>query len=116
MLRLLFDENLNGDIVRGLALRECGLDLSRVQDVGLEGTDDPTILAWAAANDRIVVTHDRATMPSHAYSRIASGLPMCGLFVVPDRMAIRDVINELLLIHACSEQTEWAGLVLFLPL
>ena len=55
MLRLVSDENFNGDIVRGLLLRQPALDLYRVQDVGLEEADDPTILAWAAANNRIVV-------------------------------------------------------------
>ena len=44
MLRLLSDENFNGDIVRGLLLRRPALDLCRVQDVGLEEADDPTIL------------------------------------------------------------------------
>ena len=36
MLRLLSDENFSGDIIRGLMLRQPQLDLSRVQDVGLE--------------------------------------------------------------------------------
>lgn len=35
MLRLVSDENFNGDIVRGLLLRHPALDLRRVQDVGL---------------------------------------------------------------------------------
>ena len=51
MLRLLTDENFNGDIIRGLLLREPDLDLVRVQDVGLAGNDDQEILAWAAEND-----------------------------------------------------------------
>jgi len=46
MLRLMSDENFSGDIVRGLLLRHPALDLCRVQDVDLEGADDPTILAW----------------------------------------------------------------------
>ena len=52
MLRLLADENFNGDIVRALLLREPDLNIVRVQDVGLAGVDDPDILAWAATNDR----------------------------------------------------------------
>jgi predicted nuclease of predicted toxin-antitoxin system len=48
MLRLLADENLNGNIVRGIRRRIDGLDLVRVQDLGLTGADDPTVLAWAA--------------------------------------------------------------------
>jgi len=44
MLHLLSDENFNGDIVRGLLLRRPEMDLVRVQDVGLEGMDDPHVL------------------------------------------------------------------------
>jgi len=116
MLRLVSDENFNGDIVRGLLLRYPALDLYRVQDVGLEGADDPTILAWTAANDRIVLTHDHATMPDFAYTWVVAGLPMPDVFVVPDRMAVRQAIEELLLAEACSEQAEWASLVVYLPL
>jgi hypothetical protein len=47
MLRLVSDENFNGDIIRGLGLRRPGLALVRVQDVGLEGATDPAVLAWA---------------------------------------------------------------------
>ena len=62
MLRLLADENFNRDIVRDLLLRERDSDILRVQDVGLRGADDPDILAWAADQGRIVLTHDRATI------------------------------------------------------
>lgn len=116
MLRLLSDENFNGDIVRGLLLRHPDLDLCRVQDVGLEEADDPTILEWAAANNRILLTHDRATMPDFAYARVVAGQPMPGVFVLNDRIAVRQAIDELLLIEACSEQEEWANLVVYLPL
>jgi hypothetical protein len=64
MLRLLADENFNGDVVRALLLRQPDLDIVRVQDVGLAGIADPDILAWAAVNDRIILTHDRATLPN----------------------------------------------------
>jgi hypothetical protein len=96
--------------------RRPDLNLARVQDVALEHAEDPAILAWAADNNRIVVTHDRATMPDFAYDRMETGLLMCGLFVVNDRLPVRQVIDELLLMDACSEQTEWVGIVLYLPL
>ncbi len=60
MLRLLADENFNGDIVRALLLRQPDLDIVRVQDVGLADVGDPNILAWAAVNDRIILTCDLA--------------------------------------------------------
>ncbi|WP_413171180.1 DUF5615 family PIN-like protein [Anabaena azotica] len=116
MLHLLSDENFNGDIVRGLFLRQPDLDLVRVQDVGLQEVDDPAILDWATVNNRIVLTHDRATMPNFAYQRILKEQKMVGLFVVNDRMPIRQAIDELLLLVNSSEQLEWNGIVLYLPL
>lgn len=116
MLRLLGDENFSGDIVRGLLLRRPDLDLVRVQDIGLGGTDDPAVLTRAAEDNRILLTHDRATMPDFAYARVAAGQPMPGVFVLSDRLSVRQAIDELSLIALCSEQSEWAGLVLYLPL
>jgi hypothetical protein len=116
MLSLLSDENFNGDIVRGLFLRQPRLDLSRVQDVGLQKLDDPVILEWAAINNRILLTHDRATMPDFAYERLSKGEAMAGMFVVNDRMLVRQAIDELLLLIDCSDQMEWKGIVLYLPL
>ena len=116
MLHFLSDENFNGDIIRGLLLSQVDLDLIRVQDIGLQAVDDPSILEWAATNNRIILTHDRATMPDFAYERLVKGVQMSGLFVVNDRMSIRQAIDELILIISGSEQAEWSGIVLYLPL
>jgi len=88
MLRLVSDENFNGDIVRGLLFRLPDLNLVRVQDVGLEQAIDPVVLAWAAQDDRIIVTHDRATLPHFAYERVVAGEPMPGVFVINDRLPV----------------------------
>jgi len=116
MLSFLSDENFNGDIIRGLFLRQPNLDLLRVQDVGLQEVDDPIILEWAVINNRILLTHDRATMPDFAYERLNKGKDMAGMFVINDRMATRQVIDELILLVDCSEQTEWKDIILYLPI
>ena len=116
MLRLVSDENFNGDIVRGLFLRRPSLDLVRLQDMNLEGASDPDVLAWAAKNDRILLTHDRATMPDFAYSRVTTAQPMPGVFVVNNRLPVRQVIDDLLLLDSCCVPAEWSGLVLYLLL
>jgi predicted nuclease of predicted toxin-antitoxin system len=66
MLRLAADENFNGDIVRGLLRRNPQVDIVRVQDVGLSGANDPAVLEWAATENRVVVTHDVATLAGYA--------------------------------------------------
>lgn len=114
MLRLLSDENFNGEIVRGLFRAQADLDLVRVQDVGLLGADDPAILARAAENNRVLLTHDRATVPAFAYDRVRAGAMMPGVFVVDDRAAIGQVIDDVLLFALCSEESEWEGQVLYL--
>jgi hypothetical protein len=116
MLRLLADENFNGDIVRGLSLRQPHLDIVRVQDVGLAGVDDPGLLYWAAENNRIILTHDRATMVGYAYDLVAAGTMMAGVFILSDRFAVGQAIEEILLMVACTEQAEWSGIVVHLPL
>jgi predicted nuclease of predicted toxin-antitoxin system len=116
MLRLLADENFNDDIVRGLLLRQPEIDIVRVQDVGLAGADDPDILAWAAENNRIVLTYDRATMSDHAYERVAAGAPMAGVFILNDRFAVGRAIDEILLLAECTEQAEWRGRAVHVPL
>jgi predicted nuclease of predicted toxin-antitoxin system len=82
MIRLLTDENLDHDLVRGALRRRSELDLVRVQSVGLTETDDRDILAWAAREQRVVVTHDVNTMPGFAAERMSRAEPMAGLFIV----------------------------------
>jgi hypothetical protein len=48
MVALSADENFNNDILRGLLCRKPDLDMVRVQDAGLPGADDRTVLEWAA--------------------------------------------------------------------
>ena len=95
MLRLAADENFNNDIIRGLLRRKPELDIVRIQDVGLSGADDPTVLEWAAREGRVLLTHDVTTMTRYAYERVRAGQPMPGVFevsrAVPIGLAIEDI-------------------------
>jgi hypothetical protein len=102
MLSFLADENFHGDVVRGLLLRFSELDIVRVQDVGLRGAADPVVLEWAASQQRIVLTHDVATMTRDAYARVNQGLSMPGLIEVSRELPIGFVIEEVLLIAQCG--------------
>ena len=55
-------------------------------------------------------------MPDFAYERIRAEKPMPGMFVFNDRLAIQEVIQELILLNECTEQHEWANLVVYPPL
>jgi len=62
MIKLLADENLDNTIIRGLLRRNLGVDIVRVQDIGLSGEDDPVVLAWAADEGRVLLSHDVAKL------------------------------------------------------
>jgi hypothetical protein len=116
MLRLAADENFNNDIIRGLRRRSPSIDLVRVQDAALSGADDPAILEWAAAVNRVILTHDVSTMTAYAYERVRNGLPMPGVFEVGRHVPIGIAIDELELMAECSLENEWHGQVRYLPL
>ncbi|OAI47912.1 hypothetical protein AYO44_08530 [Planctomycetaceae bacterium SCGC AG-212-F19] len=116
MLKLVSDENFNADILRGLYRRRPDLDVVRVQEIGLNATPDPHILAWAAVEGRILLTHDRDTMPFFAYDRLRAGQAMPGVFLVSDLMPIGQAIDEILLAVDCLTPEECTNFVRFFPL
>lgn len=116
MLRLLLDENFHHDILRGLRRQLPAADLLTVQDAGLRGMLDPELLAWAAEQQRILVTHDLKTIPKHAYERLTSGAYLAGVFALSDAVPIGEAIEQLALLITCSEANEWENKVTFVPL
>lgn len=102
MISLLGDENFTQSILDGLLRENPDLDIVRVRDVGLSAQDDPAILAWAAINSRVVLTHDRTTMTRYAYDRIRAGLPMPGVIEVRYSARIGQLVEDLLLLIECS--------------
>jgi hypothetical protein len=116
MLRFLADENFNNDIVRGLLRRKPGLDLVRLQDVGLSGADDPTVLEWAAQHGRVLLTHDVTTITRYAYERVQTGRLMSGVFEINRSVSIGVAIEELLLLAEYSLDGEWIGQIRHLPI
>ena len=116
MLRLVADENLNNNIVRGLLRRRPQLDIVRIQDVGLSGADDPTVLEWAAHEGRVLLTHDVSTITKYAYERVRAGQTMPGVFEVGRNVPIGRAIDDILPVAEYSLDEEWEGQVRYLPL
>jgi hypothetical protein len=116
MLRLASDADVNGDLVRGLRRRKAGLDLVRVQDGLPEGTPDDVVLAWAAAENRVLITNDRNTMVAEAIRR-AAAQPMPGLIVATNEQPIGRAIEDVLLLVECLTEVEMkAQSIVYLPL
>jgi Domain of unknown function (DUF5615) len=116
MLRLASDADVHGEVVRGLRRRRPEIDLVRALDVLPEGTPDPAVLAWAAAEDRILITNDRNTMVGFAYQRLAAGEPVPGVIATTNDQSIGSTIDDILLIAEYLSEEEIRGqVVVFLP-
>jgi hypothetical protein len=116
VIRFAADENLNEFIVRGLLRRRPDLDIVRIRDTEMREADDLTVLEWAAAEGRVVLTHDVTTMTKHAYERVRAGKQMAGVFEIGHKVPVAVAIEELVLIAECSLEGEWEGQVRYLPL
>jgi hypothetical protein len=117
MLRLASDADVNGGIIRGMRRRMPEIDLLRVQEALPEGTPDLVVLAWAASENRILITNDRATMIGFAYQRVAAGMPVAGLIATTNAQSTGSAINDILLIAECMSETEIRDqVVVFLPI
>jgi hypothetical protein len=116
MLRWASDADIDGNLLRGLFLREPALDLVRAQDAGLRTAEDPIVLQWAATEDRILITRDKSTMIGFANARVQAGMLMPGVFVIRRRSSFGRIIDDILMVDFCSPKEEWKDQVLFLPL
>lgn len=116
ILRLASDADVHGELIRGLRRHLPGINLIRVQDALPEGTSDLDVLAWAAQEDRVLITNDRNTMVGFAYQRIQAGEPVAGLIVTTNDQSIGSAIRDLLLIAEYMPQDEVRNqIIVFLP-
>jgi hypothetical protein len=98
MIRFLADASLRDAIVRGCLRREPGIDFLSAKDAKLEGVPDPDVLALAAEQDRILVSHDFKTMPRHFAEFLQARGSSPGVILVPQHLHVGEAIAELVLI------------------
>lgn len=115
MIRLVTDHDVPGPIISGLLKRTPTFDLVRLVDLGLNMLRDDEVLTWAADQDRIVLSRDRATMRGEAEARLAAGETFPGLLLIRPHARVADLIDTLFILNECSEHAEWAGKIEWLP-
>jgi len=115
-VKFLADENLDNKILKGLFQKHKSIDIVRVQYVGLSGKDDPTVLDWAANEDRILLTHDVATIPKYASERIKQALPMPGVIMIKSFLPLSKVIQDISLIWECCHPIDLNNQIWYFPL
>lgn len=113
-VKFLADENFKSAIFQGLRRQQPEIDIVRVQDIGLSGVDDPTVLQWAAQSGRVLLTHDVNTITKYAYERLSVGLPMSGVIEVKQNASIGRVVEDILLLSEFEDECQ--GQIRYIPL
>ena len=79
------------------------------------GLRDPAVLALAAREGRVLVTHDQKTMPRHFAEFIAAEASP-GVLIIPQQLPVVTAVEDLLLIWSTMDAEEWRNTIRFLPL
>lgn len=92
------------------------MDFLYANEANLVGVPDPEVLALAAEQDRILVSHDFQTMPRHFGDFLQARGSSPGVLVVPQSLPIGEAIEELVLIWGASDAEEWENRILRIPM
>ncbi len=109
------DADFNQKIVVGLHRREPALDFQTARRGDVIGRPDQEVLAIAARAGRILVSHDRRSMPAH-FARFIESQMSPGLIVLPQDLDLAAAIEDLLLIWAASDSDEWHNTIMYIPI
>lgn len=114
-VRFQADADLNQILLKATIRREPSIDFQTANSAGLVSRHDKEVLEIAAREKRVLVTHDRKTMPKH-FAEFVTTSTSAGVIVVPQKMAVNAVVDDLILIWAASESEEWVNRIQSLPL
>lgn len=116
MIRFQADNDLKRIIVDATLRREPRIDFQTAQAARLDGLDDEAVLRLAASQARILISHDKRTMPKAMALFVASGGASPGvLLVIPQSAPIREVVETLILIWTDDRANDWINLVAKIP-
>jgi len=114
-IRFQADADLNQRIVRAVRRVQPAIDFRTADEAQIRSLNDPEVLATAGAEGRIVVTHDRNTMPVH-FATFIGTQSSPGVFVLSQYLPLKLAMEELIMIWEASEAEEWTDIIQFLPL
>ena len=114
-IRFQADANFNEDIVAGVLRRLPEIDFQTANEAKLARLSDAEVLAKAAADGRILITHDRRTVPLH-FGRFIQTYSSPGVFIVSQKSEVLRIIEDLILIWFASDAEEYINSIRTLPL
>lgn len=114
-VRFQADADFNQNIVRAVRRRTPAIDFQTAHEARLHGLDDAAVLAQAAREGRLLISHDYRTMPRH-FATYTVTSTSAGVLLVSQDLLIMPVVEDLLLIWEASEAEEWMNCLDSLPL
>ena len=98
----------------GAIRRQPNLDFQSANEAGLEGIKDPEVLTLAARDGRVLVTHDRKTMPTE-FGQFIISHTSSGVLVLSQNLPISEAINAIILVWEASTAEEWSNQIMTFP-
>jgi Domain of unknown function (DUF5615) len=108
------DADLDEDIIWGVKRVEPMIDFQTADEAGIRGLDDSIVLMTAASENRILISHDRRTMPRH-FADFIQMQTSPGVFVISQGSRISKVIDDIILVWFASEPQDWVNTISDLP-
>ncbi len=91
-IRFYFDENVKTLVAKGLRTR--GIDVLTTADAGHIGWRDEAHLAFAQAENRVIVTQDADFLRLHASGHLHAGI----VYYKPQARTVKQILRGLILI------------------
>ena len=113
-VRFQADNDLRKAIVRGVIRREPQVDFRSAQAARLDGVPDGEVLALAASDNRILVSHDFDTMPTH-FREFTASRNSPGVLLIAQHVPVGAAVDSLLLIWEASEPMDWENRLCLVP-
>jgi hypothetical protein len=108
--------DLNALILAATLRREPAIDFQTAQAAGLDRLDDAAMLQRTAEQGRILITHDKRSMPRHFAELIAERHNSPGvLVVIPQDARLAGVAETLVLIWADGRPEDWVNVITKIP-
>ncbi len=88
------DADFSQRIVSAVQRREPAIDFQSANVMNLRSLDDPQVLALAAQEGRVLVSHDLTTMPDH-FAKFVETNTSAGLLIIRQKVSIHRALEEI---------------------
>jgi hypothetical protein len=113
-IRFQADADLSENIVWAVRRAEPTIDFQTANHANLHGLGDDVVLALAASENRILISHDRRTMPYH-FGEFIEQQKSPGVFIVRKRFEMSKVVEAIILVWFASAPEDWFNNISELP-